>query len=105
MDMDDLTPSDAGSLRAALRPATAEPVATFTPTGVTHPDAIWSPRGSELARRPGRHSPRGLPRWSTDRAADGPRDHGRRFSLQRRRRAGPGSGTAGRGLLTLMRKR
>jgi hypothetical protein len=52
MDMDDLTPSDGGSLRAALRPATAEPVATFTPTGVTHPDAIWSPRGSELAPPP-----------------------------------------------------
>lgn len=49
MDLDDLTSADR-SFRSALRPAvSAEPVATFTATGITHPDSIWSPRGSELA--------------------------------------------------------
>lgn len=50
MNLDDLTPSGGGSLRATAAPAVAEPVATFTPTRVIHPDEIWSPRGSELAR-------------------------------------------------------
>jgi hypothetical protein len=48
MDLEDLTPAGA-SFRSALRPAaSAGPVATFTPTGITHPDEIWSPRGSEI---------------------------------------------------------
>lgn len=47
MDLEDLTPAG-GTLRGALRPAMHEPVATFTPTSITHPDEIWSPRGSEI---------------------------------------------------------
>jgi hypothetical protein len=55
MDMDDFTPADSGSLRGAVRPATREPVATFTPTRTTHPDEIWNPRGGKITgRRPWR---------------------------------------------------
>jgi hypothetical protein len=49
VNLDDLTPSGGGSLRATAAPAVAEPVATFTPTRVIHSDEIWSPRGAELA--------------------------------------------------------
>lgn len=49
MNLDDMTPAGGGALRAPAAPAVAEPVATFTPTPVIHPDEIWSPRGSELA--------------------------------------------------------
>jgi hypothetical protein len=48
MDLDDLTPALGGSLRGPITPRVSEPVATFTPTGITHPDQIWSPRGSEI---------------------------------------------------------
>jgi hypothetical protein len=49
MDLEDLTPAGA-SFRSALRPAAgAGPVATFSAPQYMHPDAIWSPRGSELA--------------------------------------------------------
>jgi hypothetical protein len=51
MNLDDLTPAGGGSLRALAAPAVHEPVATFTPTRAVHPDEIWSPRGSELARQ------------------------------------------------------
>jgi hypothetical protein len=49
MNLDDLTPAGGGSLRGAIAPPAREPVATFTPTSITHPDLIWSPRGGELA--------------------------------------------------------
>jgi hypothetical protein len=47
MDLEDLTPAG-GSLRGPVTPRISEPVATFTPTGITHPDSVWSPRGSEI---------------------------------------------------------
>jgi hypothetical protein len=44
-----MTPSGGGSLRGPAAPAVGEPVATFTPTRVIHPDEIWSPRSGELS--------------------------------------------------------
>lgn len=49
MNLDDFTPSNGGSLAGPVAPLSREPVATFTPTTYQHPDAIWSPRGSEIA--------------------------------------------------------
>jgi hypothetical protein len=46
--MDEVTPAGSGSLRDAVRPASREPVATFTPTRTVHPDQIWSPRSREI---------------------------------------------------------
>src|ERR1700761_8657408 len=51
-DIQDFIPAGGGSLRGALRPATREPVATFTPTQTVHPDEIWHPWGGELDSRP-----------------------------------------------------
>jgi hypothetical protein len=48
MDLNDLTPAGAGSLRAPAAPAIREPVGTFSETRVQHPDEIWNPRGSEI---------------------------------------------------------
>ena len=55
IDDPDLTPAG-GSLAGPVMPRASEPVAQFTQTGITHPDAIWSPRGSEIAP-PGRPLP------------------------------------------------
>jgi hypothetical protein len=49
VNLDDLTPAGGGALRATAAPAVAEPVATFTPTRVIHPDEICSPRSGELS--------------------------------------------------------
>ena len=49
MNINDMTPALGGSLTGPAASAVHEPVATFTTSAVTHPDEIWSPRGSELA--------------------------------------------------------
>jgi hypothetical protein len=52
MDMDDLTPAGSGSLRDAVRPASRQTVATFTPTRTLHPG-----RNLEPARRRDHRAP------------------------------------------------
>lgn len=56
VNLDDLTPAGSGSLAGPAAPPSREPVATFTQTRITHPDEIWSPRGSEITP-PGRPLP------------------------------------------------
>jgi hypothetical protein len=51
MDISEFAPVGAeGSLRGPVTPAAREYTAAFvhTPGSVTHPDLIWSPRGSEI---------------------------------------------------------
>jgi hypothetical protein len=48
VDMDDLTPAGAGSLRDRTHRVGRQTVATFTPPRTVHPDEIWNPRGAEI---------------------------------------------------------
>jgi hypothetical protein len=71
MDLNDMTPAGGGELRGGPAEPVRQTVGTFTPTQIQHPDAIWSPRGGELAPpdRPLTPSPDAYARAESERSA------------------------------------